>query len=163
MFISIQNRIIFLLIAFTLLPFLILKIIAFPKVEADVEKMQILHLDSIGSKQAMLVSNWMRERMKDVLVLSDNPYMINSVNLTRKDKAYAETLRYLELIVVEYGYMGAIVCNEKGLVTIATIDESVGRDLSEKDFFKHSIEGQTFASSIVPSEVPLLTNLPRGK
>ena len=51
--------------------------IAFPKVEADVEKMQILHLDSIGSKQAMLVSNWMRERMKDVLVLSDNPYMIN--------------------------------------------------------------------------------------
>ena len=79
MFISIQNRIIFLLIAFTLLPFVILKITAFPKVESDVEKMQILHLDSVGSKQAMLVSNWMRERMKDVLVLSDNPYMIKSM------------------------------------------------------------------------------------
>ena len=55
--------------------------------------------------------------------------------------------------------MGAFVCNDKGLVTIATIDESVGRDLSEKDFFKHSIQGQTFASSIVPSEVPLLNEL----
>ncbi len=156
MFISIQNKIIFLLIAFTLLPFVVLKIFAFPKVESDVEKMQILHLDSIGSKQAMLVSNWMRERMKDVLVLSDNPYMFNCVTLTRNDKEYAEALRYLELIVVEYGYMDAFVCNDKGLVTVATIDESVGRDLSEKDFFKHSIEGQTFASSIVPSEVPLL-------
>ena len=155
MFISIQNKIIFLLIAFTLLPFLILKMIAFPKVESDVEKMQILHLDSVGSKQAMLVSNWMRERMEDVRVLSDNPYMFNCVTLTRNDKEYAEALRYLELIVVEYGYMGAFVCNDKGLVTIATIDESVGRDLSEKGFFKRSIQGQTFASSIVPSEVPL--------
>ena len=41
MFISIQNRIVFLLIAFTLLPFVVLKILAFPKVEADVEKLQI--------------------------------------------------------------------------------------------------------------------------
>ncbi len=155
MFISIRNKIIFLLIAFTLLPFVILKIIAFPKVESDVEKMQILHLDSVGSKQARLVSIWMRERMKDVLVLSDNPYMVNSVKLTKEDKQYAEALRYLELVVVEYGYMGAFVCNDKGLVTIATVEENVGRDLSEKEFFKKSIEGHTFTSSIVPSEVPL--------
>ena len=33
MFISIQNRIVFLLIVFTLIPFVVLKIIAFPKVE----------------------------------------------------------------------------------------------------------------------------------
>ncbi len=121
---SIQNKIIFLLIVFTLLPFFILKMIAFPKVEADVEKTQILHLNSIGSKQSMLVSNWMGERMKDVLVLSDNPYMINSVNITRKDKEYSETVRYLELIVVEYGYMGAFVCNDKGVVTVATLKEN---------------------------------------
>ena len=107
MFISIQNKIIFLLIAFMLLPFVVLKVIAFPRVEVDVEKMQILHLDSIGSKQATLVSNWMRERMTDVLVISDNPYMVDSVNLARRDKEYAETLRYLELVVIEYGYRGA--------------------------------------------------------
>ena len=121
MFISIQNRIIVLLIVFTLLPFVILKIVAFPKVEADVEKLQIRHLSSAGHKQAVLVSNWMRERMTDVLVIADNPYMANSVNLTRRDTAYSEELRYLELVVVEYGYMGAFVCNDKGLVTIATI------------------------------------------
>ena len=156
MFISIQNRIIFLLIAFTLLPFVVLKILAFPKVEADVEKLQIRHLDSVGHKQALLVSNWMRERMKDVLVISDNPYMFNSVNFTRKNREYEETLRYLELVVVEYGYMGAFVCNDKGLVTIATIEENVGRDLSEKDYFKNTLLGKTLATSIMPSEVPLM-------
>ncbi len=159
MFFSIRNKIIFLLIVFTLLPIFILKVIAFPKVAADVEKMQILHLDSIGAKQSKLVSNWMRERMKDVLVLSDNPYMINSVNLTRKDKDYAETLRYLELVVVEYGYMGAFVCNKKGLVTIAMVKENVGRDLSEKDYFKNALLGKTFVSDIIPSEIPLVNEL----
>ena len=156
MFISIQNRIVFLLIAFTLLPFVVLKILAFPKVEADVEKLQIRHLDSVGHKQALLVSNWMRERLKDVLVISDNPYMFNSVNFTRKNREYEETLRYLELVVVEYGYMGAFVCNDKGLVTIATIEESVGRDLSDKDYFKQTLLGKTLATSIMPSEVPLM-------
>ncbi len=156
MFISIQNRIIVLLIVFTLLPFVVLKIVAFPKVEADVEKLQIRHLSSAGHKQAVLVSNWMRERMTDVLVIADNPYMINSVNLTTRDTAYSEELRYLELVVVEYGYMGAFVCNDKGLVTIATIKESVGRDLSKKDYIKNALLGKTLASNIVPSEVPLV-------
>ncbi len=156
MFISIQNRIIFLLIGFTLLPFVVLKILAFPKVETDVEKLQIRHLDSIGSKQATLVSNWMRERMTDVLVISDNPYMANSVNLSRKDKEYAETLRYLELIVVEYGYMGAFVCNDKGIVTIATIEENVGRNLSGKGYIKNALLGKTFVTSVMPSEVHLV-------
>ncbi len=159
MYISIQNRIVFLLIIFTLIPFIILKIIAFPKVEADVEKLQIRHLSSAGHKQATLVSNWMRERMTDVLVISDNPYMTNSVNLTRKDRTYEETLRYLELVVVEYGYMGAFVCNDKGLVTIATIEENVGRDLSNKDFFKDVLLGKTLATNIVPSEIPLMNEL----
>ncbi len=156
MFISIQNRIVFLLIIFTLLPFVILKIIAFPKVEKDVEKLQIRHLGSAGHKQATLVSNWMRERMTDVLVIADNPYMVNSVNLTTRDAEYSEELRYLELVVVEYGYMGAFVCDNKGLVTIATIKESVGRDLSNKDYIKNALLGNPYASSIMPSEVPLV-------
>ncbi len=52
--------------------------------------------------------------------------------------------------------MGAFVCNEKGLVTISTIEESVGRDLSKKDYFKHAMEGRTSATSIIPSEIPLM-------
>ena len=56
--------------------------------------------------------------------------------------------------MVEYGYMGAFVCDDKGLVTIATIKESVGRDLSNKDYIKNALLGKTLATSIMPSEVP---------
>ena len=37
--------------------------------------------------------------------------------------------------MAEYGYMGAFVINGKGIVAVATIEESVGRDLSKKDYF----------------------------
>ena len=153
---SIKNYIILMLIFFTLLPFVLLRIIAYPIIQRDLKTVVMDNLEIVGGKQAVLVSNWMRERMKDALVIADNPYMANSVNLARNDKKYAETLRYLEMIVVEYGYMSAFVCNEKGLVTIATIEENAGRDLSKKDYFKQALQGRTFATSIIPSEVPLM-------
>ena len=156
MFISIKNHIIFLLIVFTLLPFVLLRIVAYPIIQRDLKTVIMDNLEIVGEKQAVLVSTWMRERMKDVLVIADNPYMANSVNLTKKDKGYAKTFRYLEMIVVEYGYMSAFVCNEKGLVTIATIEENAGRDLSKKDYIKHALQGRTFASNIMPSEIPLV-------
>ena len=154
--ISIKTNIILMLIFFTLLPFISLRIIAYPRIQSDLKTVIMDNLEIVGKKQAVLVSTWMRERMKDVLVISDNPYMANSVNLTRKDKEYAETFRYLEMIVVEYGYMSAFVCNEKGLVTIATIEENVGRDISKKDYFKQALQGRTFATSVIPSEISLV-------
>ncbi len=154
--ISIKTNIILMLIFFTLLPFISLRIIAYPRIQSDLKTVIMDNLEIVGKKQAVLVSTWMRERMKDVLVISDNPYMANSVNLTRKDEEYAETFRYLEMIVVEYGYMSAFVCNEKGLVTIATIEENVGRDISKKDYFKQALQGRTFATSVIPSEISLV-------
>ena len=154
--ISIKTKIILMLIFFTLLPFISLRIIAYPRIQSDLKTVIMDNLEIVGKKQAVLVSTWMRERMKDVLVIADNPYMANSVNLTRKDKEYAETFRYLEMIVVEYGYMSAFVCNEKGLVTIATIEENAGRDLSKKDYFKQALQGRTFATSVIPSEISLV-------
>ncbi len=154
--ISIKTNIILMLIFFTLLPFISLRIIAYPRIQSDLKTVIMDNLEIVGKKQAVLVSTWMRERMKDVLVISDNPYMANSVNLTRKDEEYAETFRYLEMIVVEYGYMSAFVCNEKGLVTIATIEENAGRDISKKDYFKQALQGRTFATSVIPSEISLV-------
>ena len=154
--ISIKNYVTVMLIFFTLLPFVALRFIAYPRIQSDLKTVIMVNLEIVGEKQAVLVSTWMRERMKDVLVIADNPYMANSVNLTRKDKEYAETLRYLEMMVVEYGYMSAFVCNEKGLVTIATIEENLGRDLSKKDYFMSALQEKTFATSIMPSEISLM-------
>ncbi|MCC6325813.1 MAG: hypothetical protein IT420_09270, partial [Candidatus Brocadia sp.] len=65
MYISIKNRIIFLLIVFTLLPFVVLRIIAYPRIQSDLQEVLIRNLDGIGHKQAELVTTWMHERMKN--------------------------------------------------------------------------------------------------
>lgn len=64
MYISIKNRLIFLLIVFTLLPFVLLRIIAYPRVQADLQEVLIRNLDGVGHKQAELVTSWVQERMK---------------------------------------------------------------------------------------------------
>ncbi|MDP6923771.1 MAG: PAS domain S-box protein [Candidatus Scalindua sp.] len=153
---SIKSYIIFLLLFFTLLPFVALKIFAYPRIQADLKTVIMDNLEVIGNKQAELVSTWMHERMKDALVISNGPFMADSVNTTKGSHDYQSFLHYLEMIVAEYGYMGAFVINGQGIVAVATIEESIGRDLSTKDYFKHAMKGRTSATSIIPSEVPLI-------
>ena len=88
MYISIKNRLIFLLIVFTLLPFVLLRIIAYPKVQADLQEEIIRNLDGIGHKQAELVTHWMYERIKNVSVIAENPFMITCSQLTKEDAVY---------------------------------------------------------------------------
>ena len=52
MYISIKNRLILFLILFTLLPFVLLRIIAYPRIQSDVQEVLIRNLDGIGHKQA---------------------------------------------------------------------------------------------------------------
>ena len=73
MYISIKSRLIFLLIAFTLLPFVLLRIVAYPRVQSDLQEILIRNLDGIGHKQAELVTNWVQERVKNASVIAENP------------------------------------------------------------------------------------------
>src|SRR3972149_2497514 len=125
MYISIKNRLILLLIAFTLLPFILLRIIAYPRVQADLQDVLIRNLDGIGHKQSELVTNWMRERIKDARVIASNPLIVKCAKITRGDTDYMDILQYLEVAKIEYGYRGVLISNEKGSVTIATIEEGV--------------------------------------
>ncbi len=156
MHISIKNNVILLLIFFTLLPIVLLRIVAYPRIQSDLKNVIMADLEVIGHKQSELVSTWMRERMKDAIVVAGNPYMAKCAKITKKDKDYKDFVRYLDLIVAEYGYKGAFVINDKGLVTIATSEEDVGRDISKMDFFKHAVQGKTFVSGVVPSKIPLI-------
>ncbi len=152
---SIKNYIIFILILFTLLPFILLRIIAYPKIQSDLKTVIMDNLETVGNKQADLVSTWMRERMKDVIVVANNPYVANSVKAAVGSHGHEESVAYLELVVAEYGYKGAFVCNDDGKVTIATSEENEGGDVSKRDFFKKALQGNTTTTSIIPSEIEL--------
>ncbi|MDQ1271741.1 MAG: hypothetical protein QG591_371 [Planctomycetota bacterium] len=155
MYISIKNRLIFLLIVFTLLPFVLLRIIAYPKVQADLQEEIIRNLDGIGHKQAELVTHWMYERIKNVSVIAENPFMITCSQLTKEDAVYPDIVQYLEVVKSKYGYKDILISNIKGLITVATAEEGVGNDISHMEFFKRAVQGHTFVSGIIPSEVPL--------
>ena len=148
--ISLKNYIILMLIFFTLLPFVLLRIIAYPKIQSDLKTVIMDNLETVGSKQADIVSSWMSERKTDVIVVANNPYIANS--LKSGDTGATE---YLELVVAEYGYKGAFVCNEEGIVTLATSEEEIGGDLSGRDFVQQAMQGNAYATSIIPSTIAL--------
>ncbi|GAB62235.1 conserved hypothetical protein [Candidatus Jettenia caeni] len=156
MYISIKTRLILLLIVFTILPFVLLKIIAYPRIQADLQEVLIRDLDGMGHKQAELVTNWMQERILNTRVIANNPLMAKSVKITKEDEDYHDIVQYLEVVKNEYGYKGILVSNDKGIVTIATSEEGLGNDVSQMDYFKEAAQGKTYVSSVVPSEIPLM-------
>lgn len=156
MYISIKNRLILLLILFTLLPFILLRIIAYPRIQSDLQDVLIRNLDGVGQKQAQLVTNWIHERMKNARVIANNPLMIKCAKITKEDENYPDIVQYLETVRNEYGYKGVFISNDKGLVTIATGEEGVGNDISQTAYFNEAIQGKTFVSGIMPSEIPLV-------
>jgi PAS domain S-box-containing protein len=159
MYISIKNRIIFLLIVFTLLPFVLLRIVAYPRIQSDLQEVLIRNLDGIGHKQAELVTTWAQERMKNARVIANNPLMVKCAKIIKEDKDYADIVQYLEVVKDEYGYKGVLVSNDKGLVTVSTAEEGVGNDISQMDYFNQALQGSTFVSNVFPSETPLTNEM----
>ncbi|MDR4504850.1 MAG: PAS domain S-box protein [Candidatus Scalindua sp.] len=156
MFISIKTRVIVIVIFATLLPVALLRGFMYPLIQSDFKTMAMDNLVVIGHKQTELVTTWMHEKKKDVMLISANPCMVNSINVTIKDSEYQKTVQYLDKVVDESGYREAFVCNNKGVITLATSEERVGKDISKIDFFQQAIRGEAFVSSIIPSEVPLM-------
>lgn len=156
MYISIKSRLIFLLIAFTLLPFVLLRIVAYPKVQSDLQEILIRNLDGIGHKQAELVTNWVQERVKNAGVIAENPFMTTCAKINEQDEDYPYVVKYLKSIQFKYGYKGILISDNKGMITVATAEERVGHDISQMDYFQQALQGNTYVSGIVPSEIPLI-------
>ena len=156
MFVSIKTHVIVMLIFATMLPFVLLRIFAYPIIQSDLKTVIMDNLEAIGHKQAELVTTWMRERMKDSIVVASNPNVVNSVKITANEREHKDTVNYLETLVAEYGYKGAFISDSKGSIILATSEERVGNDISKMNFFKQTIQGKTFASSVMPSKVPLI-------
>ncbi|MDR4507501.1 MAG: hypothetical protein MRJ65_04560 [Candidatus Brocadiaceae bacterium] len=154
MFNSIRNRLIFLLLLFTLIPFVVLRFIAYPKVQTDMMEVQIRNLDGVGHKQAELVSNWVQEKMKNVRVVSQNPLIVESA--MSKMAVFPSIVNYLETVQREYGSKGISISDDAGMVKVATNSDELGSDISQMNYFRQAKGGKVFVSDIMPSEVPLI-------
>ena len=98
MFISTQNRIIVLLIVFTLLPFVVLKIIAFSKVGTDKKFKQHNNIKEIGYISERTVQEQIRKRMmKSFGSVEELDRLVAEFAKQKKDaEAMAATIREQE-------------------------------------------------------------------
>ncbi|MDO8140340.1 MAG: PAS domain S-box protein [Candidatus Brocadiales bacterium] len=156
MYISIKSRLIMLLITFAVIPIILLRFVAYPRMQADLQDILIRNLDGVGHKQSELITHFLHDIINNASSFSDNPLITQCTHITRENSDYSKIIQYLETLKIKYDYEGIFICDKKGMITIATMDEPVGRDVSEKDYFRSAITGNLFISEIVLSEVPIM-------
>ncbi len=152
---SIKIKIILVFFILALIPLLVMRLVVYPKAQNALQKSLIQNLQSVGHKQAELIKGWIEERKGDVRVIAENPFTLLASKVTVNDKRFWRLLRYTHYIRYEYGYKGVIISDAEGTVHVSTKKGEIGTNISEQEFFKKAIVGETFASQIIPSRVPI--------
>ncbi|MBT6229003.1 MAG: HAMP domain-containing protein, partial [Candidatus Scalindua sp.] len=111
----------------------------------------IQNLQSVGHKQAELIKGWTEERKGDVRVIAENPFTLLASRVNMNDKRFWRLLRYTHYIRYEYDYKEVLISDAEGIIHVSTQKGRIGADISELEYFKKAMDGETFASQIYPS------------
>lgn len=152
---SIKKKTIFLFLILALIPLLVTKLVVYPKAQNALQESLIQNLQSVGHKQAELIKGWMEERKDDVRVFAENPFTLLASRITMDDERFWRLLRYAHYISYEYGYKDVLISDAEGIVHVSTIKGKVGTNISEHEYFKKAMDGETFTSQIMPSTIPI--------
>jgi signal transduction histidine kinase/HAMP domain-containing protein len=152
---SIKKKTILLFLILALIPLLVTRLVVYPKARNALQESLIQNLQSVGHKQAELIKGWMEERKDDVRVFAENPFTLLATRITMDDQRFWRLLRYAHYIRYEYGYKDVLISDAEGIVHVSTIKGKVGTNISEHEYFKKAMDGETFASQIMPSMIPI--------
>ncbi|ODS34781.1 MAG: two-component sensor kinase [Candidatus Scalindua rubra] len=152
---SIKKKTIFLFLILAIIPLLVMRVVVYPKAQKALQESLILNLQGVGYKQAELIKGWMEERKGDVRVIAENPFTLLATRITMDDARFWRLLRYAHYIRYEYGYKEILISDAEGIVHVSTTKGKVATDISEYEYFKKAMDGETFVSQIVPSEIPM--------
>ncbi len=149
---SIKKKMILVFLILALIPLLAMRLVVYPKAQEALQMSLIQNLQSVGHKQAELVKGWTEERKGDVRVIAENPFTLLASRVSMNDERFWRLLRYTHYIRYEYGYKEVLICDTEGTVHISTQKGRIGADVSEQEYFKKAMNGETFASQIFPSK-----------
>ncbi len=152
---SIKRRTILLFLILAIIPLLVMRVVVYPKAQKALQESLIQNLQGVGYKQAELIKGWVEERKGDVRVLAENPFTLLASRITMDDERFWRLLRYTHYIRYEYDYKEVLISDAEGIVHLSTTKGKVGKDISEYEYFKKAMDGETFVSQIVPSEIPI--------
>ena len=145
---SIKNKliVIFLLCSFT--PLLLLRFIAFPKAQKDLEEALVRNLEGVKQKQAEILKMWFDERRHDAKVVSRYISAIMVKNVSDNVSNFQKLYDYIEMIKTEYGYKDVYIASQDGIVLVATEKELVGSNIVIYDYCREALNGNIFISKI---------------
>ncbi|MFQ5965386.1 MAG: ATP-binding protein [Candidatus Scalinduaceae bacterium] len=152
---SIKKKTFLLFLILALIPLIVMRMVVYPKAQKALQESLILNLQGVGHKQAELIKGWMEERKGDARVIAENPFTLLATRITIDDERFWRLLSYAEYIKYEYGYKEILISDAEGVVTISTTKGKVGISISEYEYFRRAMDGTTFVSQIVPSEIPI--------
>jgi len=149
---SIKKKMILVFLVLALIPLLAMRLVVYPKAQDALQTSLIQNLQSVGHKQAELIKGWTEERKGDVRVIAENPFTLLASRVDTNDKRFWRLLRYTHYIRYEYGYKEILISDAEGIIHISTQKGRIGADVSEQEYFKKAMDGETFASQIFPSK-----------
>ncbi len=145
---SIKNRliVIFLICSFT--PLLLLRFMAFPKAQKDLEDALIRNLEGVMQKQAEIVKMWFEERKHDAKIVSRNLSGVMGKSISEKDTNTVMLNNFAEMIRNEYDYKEVSITSGDGTTLVAAESESRGANLIGYDYCREALNGKIFISGI---------------
>ena len=152
---SIKKKTILLFLILALIPLLVMRLVVYPKAQKALQESLIQNLQSVGHKQAELIKGWTVERKGDVRVFAENPFTLLATRITMDDKRFWRISRYTHYIKYEYGYKDILISDAEGIIHVSTTKGKEGTDISEHEYFKKAMDGETFISQIMPSNIPI--------
>ena len=152
---SIKKKTILLFLVLALIPLAVMRLVIYPKAQKALQESLIQNLQSVGHKQAELIKGWTEERKGDVRVFAENPFTLLATRISMEDKRFWRISRYAHYIKYEYGYKDILISDAEGIVHVSTTKGREGTNISEHEYFKKAMSGETFVSQIMLSNIPI--------
>ncbi len=156
MFSSIRNKTIILLLLFSFGPMLVFRLVLYPQVLQGFQEIRIRDLESVGHKQAELISVWMKERKADVVAIAREYLIGNFLKFNPGDKEFQELVSYLQFIRDNYSYKEISLADSQGKIRVSTREDFIGHGIEGSDYFREALKGNIFVTRVHPSVSPIL-------
>lgn len=145
---SIKNKLILILLVCSFTPLLLLRFMAFPKAQKDLEEALIRNLEGVKQKQAEIVKMWFCERKHDAKVVSKNISAALERGVDGRSRDFSRLYDYIEMVKTEYGYKSVYIVSRDGTVLVSTEREQVGSNIMSYDYCREALNGRIFISGI---------------
>ncbi len=145
---SIRNRLILILLVCSFTPLLLLRFMAYPKAQKDLEEALIRNLEGVRQKQAEIVKMWFDERRHDAKIVSRNISSVMERIVDESSGGFPKLYDYIEMVRAECGYRAIYITSRDGTVFVATERQRAGSNFMGYDYCREALNGSIFISKM---------------